>query len=92
MCYFLKKLLKGSDRPGAHRRLGGASTHFALTFLSRNLDQNTLKNAPFLKKFGKNCRSKPPLASDSWGLRPQTPELFSPALVTLLRFYNAQKL
>jgi len=50
----LKKLLKNSDSLGAHKRLGGASTHIALTFLSRNLDQNMLKNALFWENLEKS--------------------------------------
>jgi len=66
--------------------LGGASTHFILTFKKRVFQQKFRpKYAYFLEK--KGCKitaapggsaSEPPLASGGWGLRLQTPALLLP--------------
>jgi len=56
-------------------------------FLSINLDKNMQKNFLFFGKKQKITETlaapNPPLASGSWGLRPQTPELLPLSSVTV---------
>jgi len=58
--------------------------HFKNEFFSRTLGQNMPKNAYFLEKSCKiaavsgGSAPEPPMASGSWGLRPQNPAFLLP--------------
>jgi len=59
--------------------------------LSRNLDQNMLKNAYFFENV-KIAAASLPFASDGWGFRPQTPTLLlSPTITTLSKLVFSAK-
>jgi len=78
---------RGDLRPGLQALEAHQHTlfkHLKNEFFSRNSGQNLPKHAYFLVKGCKiaaapgGSASEPPLASGSWGLRPQTPAFLFP--------------